>query len=219
MSVGMVPPALAPAPTGFKLLGYNCAGVASASVAVTTTAINTTGANLLVACITNNDPTGTAVFTDSASNTWTALTRAAGSGHGASQIFYVFNPVTSATHTLTIGAVANSDAAVTFMAFSGSASSPLTNQSTSLTANPGSITPANNGSLIVAVCNDDNSAGASIAAVNTFPWSNVGQLTSVAGNRFAYGTSIFVQNTAATINQSFSSGTFPSSAIAAFRSA
>jgi hypothetical protein len=120
----------------------------------TTSAIDTTGSNFLVASISWANG-GSVAVTDSKANTWTALTLVSDSGR-QSQLFYSENPTVGTSHTFTIthsGGGGNSTAVVA--GYSGVAtSSAFDKQSTgftgySSTVQPGSLTPAASGSLMI----------------------------------------------------------------------
>jgi hypothetical protein len=116
-----------------------------------TPAISTTGASLLVVvCGTYYSPN---TPTDSESNTWTALTLYG--SEGAARIWYVNAPTTSASHTVSISGTSYQGYAL--YAFSGTAASPFDSESgnsannpAGATISPGSITPAEDNSLLIA---------------------------------------------------------------------
>lgn len=122
--------------------------VNSAAGAGTTVGIDTTGADLLIAigCSEN------ATITDSKGNTWTGLTQQA-NGNMRTQIQYCRGGAVGSGHTFT---QAWGYGAVVVLAFSGSATTPFDVEAGigSAGGSPGSaggpLTPANDGSLVIA---------------------------------------------------------------------
>ena len=123
----------------------------------TSSPVNTTGATLYVVTLSSYNNLGTATITSSPSQTWTALNyydnSYAGTGNGV--MFYVCGPATSASQAIS---VTGDYATAVFAAYSGTATancfdSPNQNGNTMYnggsTFQPGSITPSQNGALIV----------------------------------------------------------------------
>jgi hypothetical protein len=147
--------------TSPALVAHTGAAMSSSVASLTTSAINTTGSNLLVVagnCLYNTN----LVVTDSFNNTWQALILYGNTGTGTyfTQISYCYSPTVGAGHTFTLtpaaGAGYYSDMEV--LAFSNmtagstvyQASSTAGNHNTSsATLQPGSVTPANTGDLII----------------------------------------------------------------------
>ncbi len=135
------------AKTGLKSTSYG------SSKWTTSPGVDTTGATLLVIVLysPNSPPAGTP--SDSYGNTWAF---AEVFNHVSGGIYYVANPTVGAGHTFSAGGSGNNSYNFTVLAYSGAAtSSPLdqknnnyTNAATSLST--GSITPSQNGCLIVA---------------------------------------------------------------------
>lgn len=138
-------------------MGYqhvNSAAAASADLSTVTTApIDTTGATLLVAVVSASSALAPS---DSAGNTWTPRGSYTPGGPTV-QIWDCVNPVTSASHTLSAGSVSGfqtpaaalmafkgGDTASPFESRTGAAGSSVTSQQ------PGSVTPVNDGSLLIA---------------------------------------------------------------------
>ena len=86
----------------------------------TTSAIDTTGAQLLivVAGVYSTGATGKIAVSDSAGNVWYPA-GARGADFGMPQIYYCYNPTTSATHTFTVTDLGGGGAAAAVGAFSG----------------------------------------------------------------------------------------------------
>lgn len=200
----------------YSIINYTSQGTASSGAAVTTTAMSTTGADLLIAIISNAQAAGQAVFTDSASNAWTATTRRVQSGSGAIQVFYVQAPSTSASHTLTIGALAGNLASVCFIAVAGSVASPFDTEAGASAATTGSITTAAANELVVAGYQD---ATASAIGANS-PGLILASIAVIGGNRFAMAAMLTIRATASAGSLTFTPNgavTAPSSTIVAFK--
>ena len=128
-------------------------GFANGSGGGTSSAIDTTGANLIVivaARLEGSAPT----ISDSASNTWSALTVRNSGNSAAVRIYYVFAPTTSATHTFTSSG-ANTYGSLSILAFSGSVTSPFDAENgagatTGTSRATGSVTPAEDNELFIA---------------------------------------------------------------------
>jgi hypothetical protein len=158
----------------------------------TTAAMDTTGATLLVAA---NDAGSAGAPTDSASNTWTAIDNITGGSFGGNvALYYVNNPTTSATHTFTS---AGGLSAVFVVAASGTNTSGPLETSTKSTANqPGSITPATDGSLLVVVLQP---GGDAITGINSsFVLQDT--IAGTGGVTYGGGLATLIQGTAAAVN-------------------
>lgn len=117
----------------------------------TTSAINSTGATFLYACFTGED--GTSTFTDSNSNTWTALTVYTDAFLNIKP-YYVANPSVGSGHTVTVTHGGGSGHII-FVAFTGVATTtPLVTQVANgdfaASVTPGSVTPGAADQLVVA---------------------------------------------------------------------
>jgi hypothetical protein len=118
-----------------------------------TPSVNTTGADLLIAVVHEYEPGTPGTISDSKSNSWTPLTAYIRSGYSRVRMYYSVPTSVGSGHTVTYTAT-SIYAVVTFMAFSGShASSPFNKESgaglSGTTAQPGSVTPDQNDSLLV----------------------------------------------------------------------
>ncbi len=137
----------------YALIASVSAGSADAND-VTTGSIDTTGATLLVASVASS---AAVTFSDSKSNTWTALTIT-----GRGRLYYVLNPTVGAGHTFTAtsAALAPSIAAA---AYSGAKSNNVLDQTSfadqvaSSTVQPGSVTPTYGNELLVVFGGGDDS--------------------------------------------------------------
>lgn len=128
----------------------------------TSSPINTTGADLIVVILSAQNSVVTVV--DNYGNTLTACSSASGT-YSLAQILYNQGGIVGASHTFTVNPGQNAGPILTIMAFSGSATSPLDVQSGAnagagvTSIQPGSITPSENGALIIAgLCAIDGTA-------------------------------------------------------------
>lgn len=178
---------------------------------VTTDAVDTTGKDLIVLSFNwyagaSSGFTGAPTVSDSAGNTWTALTeRSVGSGDliYKERIYYCVNPTTSATHTFTASGV-NGYWSAGYVAATGAHATPLDQQAgsgatTGTTLQPGSITPTANGCLLISGC--DFSSGTTGAINSGFTASAVDYVVEV---NVGGGIASLVQATAAAINPQWS---------------
>jgi hypothetical protein len=176
----------------------------------TTTAIDTTGAMLLVAVVSCDHTKSPLTPTDSRSNTWSALTVQTQSTAQSTQIFYVAGPTTDAAHTFTLTG-SSLLASIAVLAFSGIAvTSPFDKENgvvgptSSTTVTCGSITPTQNGELIIAAASSGGAvATTGVVYISATSGSQIamGPIIPIAAgvsypNFVAYGT----QTTAAAIN-------------------
>lgn len=168
----------------------------------TSSPIDTTGATLLVIVVADADGTS-ATITDSKSNTWTGLT-APSSGAGRGRIYYSKNPTVGTGHTFTTSGTTIVGA---IMVFSGAdTTSPFDVENgaiytTETSAQPGSVTPANNGSLIIAGFGGANSnTGNSINA--GFTITDAAALTP--GVEYGVIGAYLIQGTLGAVNPTFS---------------
>jgi hypothetical protein len=169
----------------------------------TTDAANTSGANLIVLCA-HEYQIGTTTISDSASNTWTALT-AQGSGN-QSRLYYCLNPTTSGTHTFTLSRT-GSYSCLGYIAVSGVASyhsENIASQGAAATFQPGSVTPGADGSLIVAGITTSGTSAHTIDGGYT-----AYQLPFSSGNYMGCGIAYLIQTTAAATNPTWTFGYSP----------
>lgn len=191
----------------------------------TSNAIDTTGCNLLILGIHYYTAGSAFTVSDSKGNTWTPLTEYVTSGYVGVRLYYRLSPTVGTGHTFTVGMAGNRYPSITVMGFSGVAtSSPfdVQNGSTSDVAGtsrqPGSVTPAGNGSLVV--------SGIAFSAAYTSPSVNSSMtlqesVAYLAGNYIGGAVAYYVQPTAAAINPTFSwtNSVRTSAAIAVFKPA
>lgn len=192
------------------------------SVNVTSSAIDTTGASLLI-LYSARQGIGVPTITDSAGNSWQALTTFGAARH-VSQFFFCEKPITSATHTFTstgggglpsiqITAFSNSDIASPFDVQNGNAGGTISTTGTSI--QPNSITPNYNNELVM--CGLSLFVNVTSLAIDSgFTMIDTAQSTANAeGISVAY----IIQTTAGAVNPTWSWTTAAgrSSAIASFK--
>lgn len=181
----------------------------------TTAAINTTGASLLIVL---GGGFSAPSISDSASNSWTALTDypEAGGSQPRVKFYYVVNPTTSATHTVTN--TVGGDNCVAFFAVNGAkTSSPFDVQNGATTAGatshqPGSVTPSENNEIVV--------AGFSAGSTAEQPGAIAGYTTienAVANYRIALAYQIQTTATATNPTWAWTSATQAAANIATFK--
>lgn len=194
-----------------SLVAHTIAGSTTSSV--TTPGINTSGASLLVAVVGVGGP-GTISVSDSAGNTWLQAVNGTAPEWGCS-IFYVDSPTTGTSQTCTAG-FTSSDLAVDFLAYSNASAldKTNTNSTTNFTTSrqPGSITPTQNGELLICgLCIDTNESYSIDSGFSILDTIHTGQNLCVA---------TLVQATTAAINPTWSFGSARAGAtIASFEAA
>lgn len=192
----------------------------------TSSAINTTGANFIAFAVGYYEQgTGTGV-SDSKGNTYTLLTTyASGAFQTKNFIAYCLNPVVGSGHTFTVGG-SNIYSYGQVSAFSGAAASSVFDTENGqgvtgsfTTVQPGSVTPASNGSLIVTGLAENESATSfSINAGFTI----TDQSGNIGGTQIGGGFAYLVQGSATAVNPTWTlnaTSTFASAAIAVFKAA
>lgn len=184
------------------LIAHTTIAVANGGLGGTSAAIDTTGASLLVftaACLYNNPP----FKADNKSNTWiTAVGKNGTFNNTCSYMFFAWNPIVGTGHTFTSSALTYPASQI--LAFSGidATSNPLdqinsaTNTST-LTIQPGSITPSQAGSLIITdLCLNYTAPTPTIDSGMT----EIDYINFNSGNYFGGDAAYFVQGAAAAFN-------------------
>ena len=181
----------------------------SNSTSITTSAIDTTGADLLVVCVSFDAGFGSPAVSDSKGNTWSGLTAInPGSNSSSSQMFYCVPTSVGSGHTFTVSS--SRFYGVIPIAFSGiKASSPFDVENvgsvvgTNTGVSSGSITPSENGELII--------SGAACSGIGWLTLTVDNSLTiDQENNGTAAGTGVAlaykVQSTAAAINATWDFG-------------
>jgi len=179
---------------------------ASGDVSVTSNSLDTTGANLIIAVTailpgSSNAP----VISDSKGNSWTDRTAYTSSQPVAVRVSYTIPTSVGSGHTFTTTNNQTSYKNLFILAFSGChATTPYDKEagsglgSSSSPRTFGSVTPAVNGSVVIAA--HGNSFGGSIAADGGFTY----QTTSWTGAAVAAAVGYLIQTTAAAANPSWS---------------
>lgn len=171
-------------------LSANYGGGGATDTAITGGPIDTTGANLIVVEVSYFDASSAVTVTDNKGNTYTALTGYGGAGADYRvKLFYCYAPTVGTGHTF-VGGVAGAYCSVSIAAFSGAAASPADQSagsfnSSSSTAQAGSITPTESGELIIAtMCNRLDAGSVSIndgfTIVDQELWQSGGLGTALA---------------------------------------
>ena len=176
--------------------------------AVTSSSINTSGANLIIINVGFykgiNNPLAP---TDSNSNTWLTPGPVTVAGDFVNEIFLVTNPIVGSGHTFTFGD--NS----TFPSFEVEAWSFVDGTNTDANSNngggvaattlsTGSITPPDNGSLVIAGCMVVDTVGTIPTAIDSsFTLGDTEAI--VAGQCQGSGIAYYVQPTSAAVNPTF----------------
>jgi len=171
----------------------------------TSDAVDSTGANLIVIGI-HRYTTATLTVSDSKGNTYTALTSYQASGMAGIRWYYCLAPTVGSGHTFTIAGTGVYPT-ITAMGFSGvKTSSPFDAENGATGANgtsrqPGSVTPAENGSLII--------AGMAFNGAVTSPSVNSSMTLQenapyLASNYMGALAAYYIQPTATAINPTFS---------------
>lgn len=168
----------------------------------TTAAANTTGANLIVLAV-QYQTNATITVSDSAGNTWTALSAYGNWAESGSQMYYCLNPVTSSAHTFTVSG-SGSYSQISALAFSGAgAIDQQAGYATTTIGNtsvqPGSITPSYANELIVSSVN--NNGLYSISINDSFTAYTYNQVNNVT---FGGGIAYLIQTSAAAIDPTWS---------------
>lgn len=190
---------------------------------VTTDSIDTTGADLLVAVVSYYGNTTDPVLSDSKGNTWTGLTAREQSGVTFSNRIYYCKPTSVGSgHTFTAGPGGTSYPTISVSAFSGTKTSSVFDQeSGAATAGnvtsfqPGSITPSEDGCLLVTGVSTD---GTSHSINSSFNATATDKLT---GNHLGGGIAYKIQTTAAAENPmwSWTGSSSKAAAMASFKPA
>ncbi|HEY8746091.1 MAG TPA: hypothetical protein VIU62_23620 [Chloroflexota bacterium] len=172
----------------------------------TSGSIDTTGANLLVLALV--DYNGTATFSDSKGNTWTARTMygTTFTAGGTLTIYYAKNPSVGTAHTITVSATgaypsitvqahSSIDTTAPYDVENGAAASAVTS------IQPGSITPGSNGELIISALGIGGvTTGTAIDSSFTITDTNPNSAGADIGGSLAY----LYQGTAAAVNPTWS---------------
>ena len=173
----------------------------------TSASINTTGANFLCVVFVENGSSSHTV-SDSKTNTWHYRTvNSSGSGPQEMIIAYAYNATVGTGHTFTLSA-GDVGSAGAFMAFSGvqttdpyDVENKAGSGSAGTSAQPGSVSPTNDNSLIISGAGL-NSGGGTISVNQSFTITD--QLPFTGGNNYAVCGAYLIQTTKGAVNPTFS---------------
>lgn len=174
---------------------------AAALNGTTTAAIDTTGAKLLLASFAYNNGVSL-TFSDSAGNTWTALTATSNGSTRSTRQYYCINPTTSASHTFTFGgtnitgSITVTAWGATSIAFDKEVGGHASGSAITVAGSTASVTPANNNSLLITTYGFG--AFASSAAASG-AWVIAQDQAGAGGTNFGNAQIYLLQTTAATI--------------------
>lgn len=191
---------------------------------VTTGAIDTTGASLLVVAINSYALVNLPTLSDSKTNTWNQLTAWFTTGDGVMQVclFYAVNPTVGSGHTFTASEDA-SFAAIGVMAFGGAnTTSPFDaenqNEATGTSLQPGSVTPSEDGEVLVTALGVTSSATGHSINSSYILEEEIGY---ASGEHFGIEMAYIIQGSAAATNPtwSWSNSENKSAVIACFKAA
>jgi hypothetical protein len=176
---------------------------------VTTSAINTTGADLIVIVVASYN--GTVSPTDSQTNTWTAGPLGS---NGLYQIdtYYCVSPTTNASHTFSFSESTTYPGIAVYAASGVDTGDAFEASNWSNTGATGSITPVNDGALIITgLCHDNTFASTSVTGFTVDTGTDYG-----GSNNMGVSLGVMTQGTAATVSETWSAGTARTANIIAF---
>ncbi len=187
----------------------NTAKASAAGADTTTNAIDTTGANLIVINVAWLNGGGrTMSFSDSKSNTWTAMPIQQQGGGLAQDSFYCYAPTVGSGHTFTASkGGSNIFSSVYVQAWSGAGTSPFDQSNGAIltavtTAEAGSITPTQSNELIVAYLEENEATAFAVSIGSSYTISD--QITAVGGGTIGGAFAYLLQGSAAATNPSWS---------------
>lgn len=216
-----------PAPIFAAGLVSHISASISSGISVTAGPINTTTANLIVIAVAYGHNTGTISVSDSLNNVtcWTPMNQyGAGTTPTNVQMFYCLNPIVGSAQTFTATASGSTLwQSIAVGAFNGISSSPLDAQNGMAASGAGnfktgSITPSQNGDIIISAISDFSSSTDSIDSGMTV----IEQKQAVGGTSFGVSLAWGTQLIAGPINPSWSIGPqgtnqFSAATVAAFK--
>lgn len=193
---------------------------------VVTSGINTTGANFLVLTLSSYEIYSLPTISDSKFNTWNVLTSYSTTPYERQTLYYAINPSVGNGHTFSASS-SGSYPAIAVMAFSGmNTSAPFDVQNGNShgvgggsTISTGSVTPSQDGSLIVTGQGGATSSQ-SMTIDNGFTKGT--QIDGDVSYNFSVVMAYKIQSTAAAINPTWTQGStvvadYMSTAIAVFK--
>ena len=190
----------------YTLIGH-AAAAGGVSVGATTTPIDSRAGDLGIILSTWDNSSVSPAISDSLGNTWTPRTNYNGTNPGI-RLWYCQGLATGASHTASANTNAI-DPGICFAVFSGSSASPYDTENGSsgaLGANrqPGSITPAQNGELLLTGINVDSAGNSGLSINSGFTILDTVAFSPGYGLALAY----LVQSVAAAINPTWTWGTY-----------
>jgi hypothetical protein len=212
-----------------------CDGTGNTSL--TTPSINTTGADLLIVAAVCYTIAPTVSLSDNKTNTWYPLTAYGAASWANVKIFYAYNPTVGTGHTFSLSGSGSPEmncVGIAVLALSGMDITSSVYQASSdhgaveddagdRTIQPGSVTPANIGDVIVTVWNAGNSTqstGPSINSSFVIP-TGIGVGWAYDGNNQDIGIAYKIVSTTDAVNPTWSadSDTQYACSIAVFKAA
>lgn len=185
---------------------------------VTTDAIDTSGANLIVVSVSWYRQVGDPTISDNRGNTYTGLTQR-GASNTNNRLYYCASPTVGSGHTFTVSGT-NTYAPISVVAASGAHATPFDVENGSAGASgtsrqPGSLTPSENGCLIVSGVTSSGSSH-SLDSGFTYSQNNYSVGVSMGG-----GCGYLIQGTAAGVNPTWSwtTSSYNAATIASFKPA
>lgn len=186
----------------FAIIANDAAG--GTANTVTSASLDTTGANLLVIVAIWYAPAGVITVSDSKSNTWTPRTEYTSGGSNARvQIYYNVAGTVGTGHTFTVAGTSKFPS-IWVLAASGSHGTPYAsengaNTSSATSLQPGSVTPPEDGCLVVTGLDCYTGTSANIGSGYTAMVEDY-----LASNHLGGGGAYLIQGTAAAINPTWS---------------
>jgi hypothetical protein len=203
-----------PAEAAWTLVGHT--GLA-AHTDVQTAGITWSSTPNLIIVITGFYPPAGGTLTDSTgSNVWTLVRSDVENSFISLNMYYCYNPTAPNGQTFKCAGTANYGC-IHVVGFTGSASSPLDQQNGSGTVKnfqPGSITPTQNGTLVITGFKYYDAGGGSATVTSPFTAGLLDAVPAVSGTNFGGGIAYYVQATAAALNPTWSEGGSPSDYVA-----
>lgn len=172
---------------------------------VTSDAVDTTGATWIVVGISKYQPNA-GTLTDSKVNGWTPLTAKSLPSDNYSQLFVCFNPTVGAGHTFDFAGASTYPALIyifgngTLPEFDKEAAGNTNSGGASI--QPGSVTPDNANSLLIALC----SANSVITQTIDSGFTKAQEIAFGSGNNYGEALFYLIQGAAAAVNPTIGGG-------------
>jgi hypothetical protein len=178
-----------------------------APTTVTTASMNNTGANFLSCAVSSYNSTASTVTDSTNANSWSSLNSYTDSAGTYVQLWYAANATVSSSQTITASnSGANIYPSVACASFSGVATSSAFDQqngnnASSITVQPGSITPSGNGYLVLTGLSASSGSSFSINGSYTVAAQEPYNSGAAMGAAMAY----WIQSTATATNPTWTS--------------